>query len=108
MQRRESAGSCEQRAMRPPDQGIENMSSEYTDIQHHSANRAGVVVSVRLRADEAQLLHAMADREGRTMSDTLRVALHSYSSRPPADRLESVDPPTRGGVLVVDESATFC
>lgn len=53
-----------------------------SDIQVHEGRRAGIVVSVRLRADEADLLEALSERDKRTMSETLRVALHSLASNP--------------------------
>ncbi len=57
-----------------------------TDIQVHEGRRAGVVVSVRLKADEAELLEALAERDGRTLSETLRVALHTLATSPGAGR----------------------
>ena len=76
--------------------------TEYTDIQHHEGNRAGIVVSVRLKPDEAQLLRALAERDRRTLSDTLRIALHTYSQQPPFDGgVPGSDQTfTRGGVFV--------
>ena len=56
------------------------------DIQVHEGRRAGVVVSVRLKAGEADLLEALAERDGRTLSETLRVALHTLASSPEVGR----------------------
>jgi hypothetical protein len=79
------------------------MARELTDIQRHKAKRAGIVVSLRLKVDEAQLLHALADRDGRTMSDTLRVALHCYASTASPEKLSTTEGPlTRGGLLAGD------
>ncbi len=72
----------------------------HTNIQHHEPNRAGIVVSVRLKADEAQLLHGLADRDGRSLSETLRVALHAFSRQPPRRTSgRDSDSFTRGGVF---------
>ena len=35
--------------------------SEYTDIQRHEGQRAAIVVSLRLKPDEAELLRALSD-----------------------------------------------
>lgn len=82
---------------------------EYTDIQKHQPRRAGIVVSVRLKPDEAQLLHALADRDGRSLSETLRVGLHALAQRPIADvvTLGEAHSPTRGGILETEDSLTF-
>ncbi len=56
--------------------------TEYTDIQHHSGSRAGLAVSVRLKPEEAVLLRALSERDGRTLSETLRVALNMYAHQP--------------------------
>jgi hypothetical protein len=57
--------------------------SKYTDIQTHKANRAGLAVSVRLKPDEAELLRALSERDGRTLSETLRIALNTYAQQLP-------------------------
>jgi hypothetical protein len=70
------------------------------DIQVHERRRAGVVVSVRLKPDEADLLEALAERDGRTLSETLRVALHLLASSPEGARelalQGELSPVTRG------------
>lgn len=76
--------------------------TEYTDIQQHEGDRAGIVVSVRLKPEEARLLRALAERDRRTLSDTLRIALHALATQPAP---EPIDPTadqtfTRGGVFV--------
>ena len=75
---------------------------EYTDIQRHEGSRAGIVLSVRLKPDEAELLRALAERDARTLSDTLRIALHAFARQPRrelTDRGEVVWL-TRGGVFI--------
>jgi len=57
--------------------------TQYTDIQHHTGNRAGLSVSVRLKPEEVELLRALSERDGRTLSETLRVALNMYAQQPP-------------------------
>jgi hypothetical protein len=75
---------------------------DYTDIQRHEGNRAGIVVSVRLKPDEAELLRALSERDNRTLSETLRVALHSLAQQPPRELAGRPDdyPLTRGGVFL--------
>lgn len=85
-------------------QGIDELKgamAENEDIQVHEGRRAGVVVSVRLKPAEADLLEALAQRDGRTLSETLRVALHLMASSPGAGRELALhgelSPTTRGG-----------
>jgi hypothetical protein len=77
---------------------------EYTDIERHAGDRAGIVISVRLKPDEAELLRGLSERDGRTLSETLRVALHSFAHQPSPDALAQLEqfPMTRGGVFVTD------
>lgn len=74
--------------------------TEQNDIQVHEGRRAGVVVSVRLKASEADLLEALAERDGRTLSETLRVALHLLANTPVGGRelalQGELSPVTRG------------
>jgi hypothetical protein len=84
-------------------------SNEYTDIHRHEGQRAGIVVSVRLKPDEAELLRALSERDGRTLSDTLRIALHAFARQP---RRQAIDPRagdslTRGGVFVNQPELTL-
>jgi hypothetical protein len=51
-------------------------------ITAHEGRRLGVVVSVRLKPDEADLLEFLSERDGRTMSETLQIALHNYAAAP--------------------------
>ena len=76
--------------------------AEYTDIQHHESSRAGIVISVRLKPEEAELLRALAERDGRTLSETLRVALHAFARQPAREDVERLENGslTRGGVFV--------
>lgn len=76
-------------------------------VQVHEGRRVGVVVSVRLKADEADLLEALAERDGRTLSETLRSALHAYSRTPSVPHREQFSPFTRGGsTLELVETST--
>jgi len=56
--------------------------TDENDIQVHEGRPAGVVVSVRLKPADAELLEALAERNGRTLSETLRVALHALATSP--------------------------
>jgi hypothetical protein len=60
--------------------------SDDRDIQVHEGRRTGVVVSVRLKPEEADLLEALSTRDGRTLSETLRVGLHCLASAPAAGK----------------------
>ena len=64
--------------------GAKAMSDD--DIQVHEGRKTGVVVSVRLKPAEADLLEALAEQSGRSLSETLRVALHTLASSPGALR----------------------
>jgi len=71
------------------------------NIEVHEGRRGGVVVSVRLKAHEADLLEALAERDGRTLSETLRVARHCLATSPAAGKQmarqgEELSPVTRG------------
>lgn len=59
---------------------------EASKVEVHEGRRVGAVVSVRLKPDEAELLEALAERDGRTMSETLRVGLHCLATRPVHER----------------------
>jgi Ribbon-helix-helix protein, copG family len=82
--------------------------SDYTDIQRHAGNRAGLAVSVRLKPDEAELLRALSERDGRTLSETLRVALNMYAHQPPPETTVPGDEQsfTRGGVFANQPAET--
>ena len=79
---------------------------ELTDVERHENARAGIVVSVRLKADEAMLLRGLAERDGRTLSETLRVALHAFARAPAPTKVSTpgADSPTRGPVVITDGS----
>jgi ribbon-helix-helix CopG family protein len=69
-------------------------------VQVHEGRRSGAVVSVRLKADEAELLEALAQRDGRSLSETLRLGLHCLASQPQNERQidmsGELSPKTRG------------
>jgi len=64
-------------------------------LQANKGSRAGAVVSVRLKPPEFELLAALSESRGRTLSETLRVGLHclAYSVDEP---IFQTGPPTRG------------
>jgi len=74
--------------------------TENPDIQVHEGRRTGVVVSVRLKPDEADLLEALSARDGRSLSETLRVGLHCLAAAPSAGKSiglqGELSPVTRG------------
>ena len=45
-------------------------------LQKNKGSRPGAVVSVRLKPEEFELLAALSETHGRTLSETLRVGLH--------------------------------
>jgi hypothetical protein len=70
------------------------------DIEVHEGRRVGGVVSVRLKPDELEVLEALAKSSGRTLSETLRAALHQFARTPDLPRLGRPDEVigyTRGG-----------
>ena len=75
--------------------------SDDTEITVHEGRKAGVVVSVRLKPAEADLLEALAERDGRTLSETLRIGLHCLANSFGAGRAWGAQgelaPDTRGG-----------
>lgn len=77
-------------------------SPDYTDVQRHEGARAGLAVSVRLKPEEAELLRALSERDGRTLSETLRVALNVFAHQPVQEVLSPGDDHslTRGGVFI--------
>jgi hypothetical protein len=50
-----------------------------TEIQVHRGRPTGMTVSVRLKPDEAQQLIGLSRRYEMTLSETLRLALHSLA-----------------------------
>lgn len=58
------------------------------EVEVHEGRRTGTIVSVRLKPDEADLLEALAERQGRTLSETMRVALQVLASTPDRRELE--------------------
>jgi Ribbon-helix-helix protein, copG family len=84
-----------------PNERTKGDMTDKQDIQVHEGRRTGVVVSVRLKPHEADLLEALARRDGRTLSETLRIALHTLATSPGAGRNmalqgEELSPVTRG------------
>jgi predicted DNA-binding protein len=69
------------------------------EAQSQEGRRTGVVVSVRLKPEEADLLEALSERDGRSLSETLRVALHAFARQPSdLNRLDqAINRYTRGG-----------
>ena len=56
--------------------------SDYEVIGTSGGTRPGGVVSVRLRPEEMDLLVALAEVGGRTLSETLRLGLHCLGNQP--------------------------
>jgi hypothetical protein len=51
-------------------------------VEVHEGRRAGIVISVRLKPDEADLLDDLADRYGLSLSDTVRHGLFALRDQP--------------------------
>ena len=68
---------------------------DYQVVQVNRGRRPGGVVSVRLKPDELDLLTALSETHGRTLSETLRVGLHCLARSGGDERLQS-GPSTRG------------
>jgi hypothetical protein len=76
------------------------MAADNNNIEVHEGRRVGGVVSVRLKPEELEVLEALAESSGRSLSETLRVALHRYARTPDLPRLSrpgEVIGYTRGG-----------
>jgi hypothetical protein len=57
-------------------------SSDYEVVGVSQGKRAGGIVSVRLKPEEMDLLSALSEVGGRTLSDTLRLGLRCLGDRP--------------------------
>ena len=68
---------------------------DYGVVQVNRGRRPGGVVSVRLKPDELDLLTALSETHGRTLSETLRVGLHCLARSGGEPRFQSA-PSTRG------------
>ena len=55
---------------------------DYEVVGVSQGKRAGGIVSVRLKPEEMDLLSALSEVGGRTLSDTLRLALRCLGDRP--------------------------
>jgi hypothetical protein len=55
---------------------------DYEVVGVGQGSRPGGIVSVRLKADEMQLLVALSEVGGRTLSETLRLGLRYLAERP--------------------------
>jgi hypothetical protein len=55
------------------------MGDETNEVQVHEGRPTGITVSVRLKPDEAQVLTSLSRRYEMTLSETLRLALHSLA-----------------------------
>jgi hypothetical protein len=56
--------------------------SEYEVVSASSGAKPGGVVSVRLKPDEMELLVALSEVGGRTLSETLRLGLRCLGDKP--------------------------
>jgi hypothetical protein len=54
----------------------------YKVLGTSEGRRVGAVVSVRLKPDEVELLSALAEQRGATLSETLRQGLHCLMTTP--------------------------
>jgi hypothetical protein len=60
----------------------EEMNRKMKNVETHEGRRVGGVVSVRLKPDEFEVLEALAESSGRSLSETLRAALHHFARTP--------------------------
>lgn len=54
---------------------MENKDDQQVEV--HEGRRVGVVISVRLKPEEAELLDDLAERHGLSLSDTVRQGLYA-------------------------------
>ncbi len=81
------------------------------DYEVVSVNRGrlpGGVVSVRLKPDEMELLAALSETSGRTLSETLRLGLRCLGQRPGlagTGKAPSLRADTRASALIIENTA---
>ena len=76
---------------------------DYEVVGVRQGKRVGGIVSVRLKAEELELLSALSQLGGRTLSDTLRLGLRCLGDRPTlATGASAVEPAARTSGSVSD------
>src|SRR5215218_4120746 len=60
--------------------GAEMAKNEDIEVQVHEGRPVGMTVSLRLKPEDAELLGVLSRRHGMTVSETLRLAIHSLAS----------------------------
>jgi len=79
----------------------------YEVVGASQGKRAGGIVSVRLKPDEMDLLSALSEMGGRTLSDTLRLGLRCLGDRPTlATGASAAEPAVRTSGSVSDIAFT--
>ena len=75
---------------------------DYEILAVDPGHRVGGIVSVRLNPDEMDVLIALSQTAGRTMSETLRIALRSLANEPAKSACATpARPATRGAAPVL-------
>jgi len=76
---------------------------DYEVVGVSQGKRVGGIVSVRLKAEELELLSGLSQLGGRTLSDTLRLGLRCLGDRPTlATGASAVEPAARTSGSVSD------
>jgi hypothetical protein len=73
------------------------LEGDYEIVAVDPGHRVGGIVSVRLNPDEMDILIALSQTAGRTMSETLRIALRCQANEPArATAMSPARPASRG------------
>ena len=81
----------------------EDSPDDYDVVGVSHGKRAGGIVSVRLRPEELELLSALSQVSGQTLSDTLRLGLRCLGDRPTlATSASAAEPAARTSGSVSD------
>ena len=77
--------------------------NDYEVVGVSQGNKPGGIVSVRLKPEEMELLVALSEVGGRTLSDTMRLGLRCLGDRPTlATSASAVEPAVRTSGSVSD------
>jgi hypothetical protein len=81
--------------------------NDYEVVEVSQGNKPGGIVSVRLKPDEMELLMALSEASGRTLSETMRLGLRCLGEKPSqatGSRMADLRLDTRGTQAVTDYS----
>jgi hypothetical protein len=83
-------------------QRLNDSEDDYEILAVDPGHRVGGIVSVRLNPDEMDVLIALSQTAGRTMSETLRIGLRALANEPAtATNVAPARPATRGAAPIL-------